>query len=220
MTVVLAASMLASVRADTFSIDESTVSDPFSTSQTPLAGGNFELIGSFASLSFNHAPFAAPDSVTRSSGDDIKIDIRQLLANDFDPEAGNLIVQLPGFSDAGVPLQVQGDWIFYIHNSPNPDFITYTVSDPFGATSSGRIDIQIAGPDNQATTRLRIAVDGSGAHLTFAGIKGRNYQVQSRDQIDDPWIDRAAAVELGLGRFRFDDSTGNVTRFYRVVYRP
>lgn len=217
---VLAASTLASVSADTFFIDESTISETFATSQATLAAGNFELIGSFATLSFNHAPSAAPDAVTRSSGDDIKIDIRQLLANDFDPEAEDLTIQLPGFSDAGVPLQVQGGWIFYIHNSPNPDSITYTVSDPYGATSGGRIDIQIAGPDNQTTTRLRISVDGSGAHLTFAGIKGRNYRVQSRDQLDDPWTDRAIAVDLGLGRYRFDDSTGNATRFYRVVYRP
>jgi hypothetical protein len=185
-----------------------------------LTNANYQLIGSFVVPSSNLSPAAILDSVTRAANDDLKIDLRLLLANDIDPESESLSIQVSAISESGIPLTVSEGWVYYRHTATVSDSFTYTITDPHGAISQGRVQISIGDPDSQFSTFLRIAVDASGAHILFTGILTRAYIIQSRDTLSDPWTDRATAANLGLGQFRFDDATGSVTRFYRVVYRP
>lgn len=186
----------------------------------PMTNGSYFLAASFATPSANHAPAAMPASFSRSANDDIKIDLQQILANDFDPDADPLAIEVAPLSAAGVPLTVSEGWIYYRHQSSAPDSFTYTIADQYGASSQGRVEILIAGTDDQFTTRLQISVDGTGAHIQFVGIQTRAYVVQMTRTLGIPWIDLAPATNLGLGHFRFDDTAAGSSRYYRVVYRP
>jgi hypothetical protein len=191
-----------------------------SEAPNPLSNDSFELTGTFSSLICNHAPFASSDVFFRAASDDLKIDLKQVLANDFDPDADPLTVEVSTVSTAGALIAKLGSWIFYRHMTASADSFNYTVTDSFGASSQGRVDILIGNPDDQFSTHLRIASDGAGVHIAFNAIPNRTYLIQSRDTLDSSWVDRAPANDLGLGRFEFNDAAGTVTRFYRVVYRP
>jgi hypothetical protein len=161
-----------------------------------------------------------PDFFARPGGDDLKIQIQNLLANDFDADADALSIQFPTTSNAGAPISTSNGWIFYSRVSNEPDFFEYVVADHYGAISLGRVEIAIADPNSQSTIRLQLVVDGDGAHIHFAGIQTRAYIVQRTDSLAEPWEDIAVAANLGLGRFGFDDAAGAGSQFYRVVYRP
>jgi hypothetical protein len=61
--------------------------------------------------------------------------------------------------------------------------------------------------------------DGS-RRLTFAGIPGRTYRVQSSDSLSPAsWTDRASVTADAQGRFQFTDPPVlPPTRFYRTIH--
>jgi hypothetical protein len=167
----------------------------------------------------NRAPIATLDIVTRGASENFKIEINRLLANDVDPDLDPFTISFPSFTANGVPLTVQGGWIYYSHIDDQPDSFVYTIADANGATAQATVSIQVGVRDSQFTTFLQITAEDPGARIFFFGIPNRVYIVQYRDTLNDPWQDSGSATDLSLGRYQFDDATGSGTRFYRVVYR-
>jgi len=187
------------------------------------AGGALAVeTGFLGAMSANQWPIASPDVVLRAPNEDFKIEIKQLLANDFDPDGGSLAISIPTTTQNGATLRVSRGWIYYTHTDPLSDSFSYTVTDARGTSIASRVDIMVNN-DPQIATLLTIAPldPNPGARVSFFGIPNRQFIVQHADGFDllAPWVDFGPANDLGFGRYEFIDSQGAPVRFYRVVYR-
>jgi hypothetical protein len=168
----------------------------------------------------NDDPVGVADTIFRAAGDDTKVKISTLLANDTDVEGDTLFFTgVASLSTGGATVSTSGDWVYYVHNGSATDSFTYTISDGHGGTATGTVTVNIQDPDTESSTALSIVVDGSGAHLTFDGLPGAIYTIEFKDTIGDPWQIQGTASSSGLGLFHYDDPAGGSARFYRYVYR-
>ena len=86
-------------------------------------------------------PVAGPATFWRHAGNSLTIPISQLLANVTDVEGASVSLAGVGVSTNGVTLVTNGSALVY--NNPNPvnDQFTYTVTDPYGGTSTGLVNV-------------------------------------------------------------------------------
>jgi hypothetical protein len=171
-------------------------------------------------VTLNAPPVPGAHTIVRHANEDTKVQATTLLATDTDADGDTLsIIGVVSPTGAGASVVLSGGWIYYTHAGITADVFTYTVSDGKGGTAIGTVNVTIGDPDAQSTEVLSISYDAGGAHISFDGIPGRIYIIQSKDLVGDPWVDRAPASGDALGRFTFTDPTGGPTRFYRSVYR-
>jgi hypothetical protein len=166
----------------------------------------------------NHAPDTGTDTIARSANEDVKVPISTLLSNDTDAESDS--VTLTGVispSPGGAQVTQSGGWIYYAHAGTSADTFAYTVSDGRGGTAQGIVQVQIRGLDAQNRSTLRIAFDGSGAHLQADGIPGRTYTIEYKDDVNNPWQVLGTALSGPAGIYTYNDPAGNLLRIYRSV---
>ena len=164
----------------------------------------------------NDAPSAANDVVTDSE-DGALINAATLLANDIDPDPGDIraIQSVAAASALGVQLTLANGSVGY---SPGSQFqylaagqtvgdsFSYTMADQAGATSTATVFITVAG-ENDAPTSLTLGssiVDENAASGTAVG------QLQAVD-IDQGSVLTYSLVNHAGGRFAVDAATGWIT---------
>jgi hypothetical protein len=117
---------------------------------------------------------------------------------------------------------MSGGYVFY---QPNTGFLagdtfTYTLSDGHGGTAFGTVTVNIVVDNSTAQNITKIETLGDGSkRVTFGGIPGRTYRVQTTDSLAPAnWVDRATVPADALGQFQFTDPPPlPLTRFYRSV---
>ncbi|MDB6080401.1 MAG: Ig family protein [Akkermansiaceae bacterium] len=170
----------------------------------------------------NDDPVAGADTITRFPTGSVKVPVATLLANDTDVDGDTPVFVSAGTAAHGTVTVANGT-VFYLPNEGflTGDSFTYTISDGHGGTATGTVTVAIAAdPDAQAQTisKLEPQPDGS-MKITFNGILGATYRIQSSDTLNPgSWVDRATLTTDALGKFQFTDPAPlPATRFYRVV---
>jgi VCBS repeat-containing protein len=128
----------------------------------------------------NSAPTAVADTlVVHEDGGPVAIPVTQLLANDTDPDAGDIVrVISVGQSAAGATVSLNGDAVTYdigasyqelAEGEVVNDSFTYTVTDAMGETSTSVVEVQIVGVNDAALVVADTAAVTEGSAATATG---------------------------------------------------
>jgi arylsulfatase A-like enzyme len=96
---------------------------------------------SFEQTVTNHPPVAGTANYLRYGSNSLTIAVSSLLANVTDADGDNLSLVSVGTSTNGITLANYGSTLFYSNPNPVNDQFTYTVSDSYGGTSTGIVNI-------------------------------------------------------------------------------
>ncbi len=178
----------------------------------------------------NETPELPTRILTRPPGRALKIDASILANGLVDPEGDLFVVEdVDATSAASVTVRPDGRWLLYeaAPGAPEIDTFTYRVVDALGDRIEGVVEIRV---DHNATpgesrTLLRIdpLPDGLSYRISFVGIPGRGYQVQTATQLPDgPWttLGLSLAGPDGLYAISHTPPAGEPARFYRAVHQP
>ncbi|MEO1601608.1 MAG: G8 domain-containing protein [Pseudomonadota bacterium] len=148
----------------------------------------------------NRAPVAEDDAVTLLSGDQAVVDV---LANDVDPDRDALTITAVDASD-GLRAQIRGDTVRVIAEDGfiGDAVVAYTVRDVHGASGTGRIEVDVAGPPEPETGTVsgRIFVDADRDDAFSEGDMGLG-GVRVSMLRDGVWVASAETNEFGVVHF-------------------
>ena len=173
----------------------------------------------------NGLPQANADAVARRPGEGAHILIRQLLANDRDPDFDNLsLVDFDTVTALGGVVYRDGPWLVYepptAAGPQAEDSFSYRMTDGSspvaGSVRVGPFIPSASGPPNA----LSIILDSgppAAVHVRFQGIAGRRYKVQSAAAPAGPWTDRTEITASPNGQVLFSEPPNSEPRFYRLV---
>ncbi|HXT11777.1 MAG TPA: Ig-like domain-containing protein [Candidatus Angelobacter sp.] len=177
-------------------------------------------------FSTNHPPVAGPSAIIVSalSG---PIDVTtSLLANASDPDPGDTAtLGIAGVFTGGTigSVSVSNGVVLYDPNhqfgflkpgQTSGDAFMYSVSDQFGATTTGNANVLVVAPPMISTADL---TNGS-FHLHILGVAGATCTVLASSDLIN-WSAIGTAIETSPGVFDYDDPTsGHPRRFYRVEF--
>jgi len=170
----------------------------------------------------NGAPVAGDDGIVTSKGVPVTVSIATLLANDTDPDGNSLnITGTSATSTNGGTVSLAPPSITYtpVSGYTGLDLFTYTVSDGFGASSTGRVFVNVV--EGQVPTANHITIGshtGGGYALNFRGTPGTTYRIQRAPNVTGPWSDIATQTASPTGIISTVDSTPLAGQaFYRVI---
>jgi hypothetical protein len=187
--------------------------------------GNF--LGSTNSLSpnelINSPPSigTSPVSYQRQSGSALRVRISSLLTSanvsDADGDTFNLTaVGSPAVSGASVIIN--GSFLLYIPAATGGnvnDSFPYTVTDSWGGTNQGLVDVLVTGLASGLLAETLLP-DGS-IQVTMNAIPNYTYVVQRATSANGPWVDIATNTAAGNGLFQYVDPPPLPPQgFYRV----
>jgi autotransporter-associated beta strand protein len=171
----------------------------------------------------DNPPVAGTASYTRNAGISLHISITNLLANATDAYGDTLSLVGVTTSTNGVTLVNSSGNLLYQNASNVNDQFTYTVTDPYGATSTGLVNIVVnnAGTFGQNAT---VSVGGSSATVSFAAIPGYSYGIQRSTNLTD-WVTILTTNAPSNGLFSFTDNFSDLgvvpsSAYYRLEYNP
>jgi hypothetical protein len=101
------------------------------------------------------------------------------------------------------------------------DEVTYTLTDGCESTQAV-INVNVTGPGVSQNT-VSIIVSGTTRIVTFAGIPGQSYIIQSAVNVSGPWSNLSAPIIANsVGVVQYSDTTSPMpaTRFYRTMVSP
>lgn len=178
----------------------------------------------------NETPALPTRILTRQPGLALKIDASILIAGAVDPEGDAFSVEdVDAASAASVTVRSDGRWLLYEATpaAPETDTFTYRAVDALGDRLEGIVEIRVDRdvPPGESLTLLRIAPlpDGLSYRISFVGIPGRSYQVETATRLPDgPWttLGLSLAGPDGLYAVTHTPPVGDPARFYRSVHRP
>jgi hypothetical protein len=178
---------------------------------------------SLAQVVTNHPPVAGSAAYNYVTGLLLKIKISELLTNVTDVDGDTSTLSSTSVSTNGVTLDgisVAGYLIYTNANAVN-DAFNYTVSDGAGGSATGLVTItSIPTVFGQNAT---VAVGGSSATVSFAGIPGYTYGVQRSTNLTD-WT-TLGTTNLTSPLFDYTDTFGDLglvptSAYYRLQWIP
>jgi glucose/arabinose dehydrogenase len=170
-------------------------------------------------------PTANPDSLSRQTNQPAKIHLTQLLANDSVPSPQSTTLSSVGNpSIPGATVVVDGGWVIYEapQDSNGSDSFTYTIRDGAGSTSTSTINVTVGDPGNEQTKNvISVVQNGADVIVTFAGIPGRSYEIQTTSSLSPPinWTPHPSGAHVAgaNGTFQLTDPAPPSPRFYRAL---
>lgn len=175
----------------------------------------------------NQTPVAAPDIVTRTTGQSVKIPIGSLIGNDTDPD-GPLalgLIDVSPVSANGASVRRQGSFLIYEGNGGEADdLFSYVVSDGALVTLAS-VSVQVVSGEPVGPTQNIVATwtVGLARHFRAAGVPGRMYRLQRAGSLSGPWLDApgagavAAATSVGTVLIQDIAPPEDDITFYRVI---
>jgi hypothetical protein len=179
-----------------------------------------KIVGGELYLVVNHAPTANNVTYSRGSVNSWHILVTDLLTNATDVDGGDtLTLSSVGTSTNGIILAIGGGYVSYLNTNLVNDRFTYTVSDG-NATATGTVTL-ITAPFASGQT-ASVAVSGSTATVTFAGIPGYKYGVQRSTNVVD-WVTLEITNAPGTGAFQVTDNFSDLgtvpsSAYYRLMW--
>jgi len=124
----------------------------------------------------NEPPIAGDDGLLVRQGQTGMVPVTSLLANDVDPERGNLVLtEVSSSSDQGATIELLAGEISY---TPAGQFVgtdrfRYTVADPQDLTATGRVEVLVYAGTLPGSNQLTILPAPAGYRLRYHGTPGR-----------------------------------------------
>lgn len=190
------------------------------------AGDNlrFDTLEIDAVPAVNTVPVAAPMTVYRTAGLNLKIALSDLATNWSDADGDT--VTLSGVNSTttnGVDLATNNTYIFYPDSANVNDQFSYTISDGRGSFNTGVVNIIVIAVISGGSQS--IAISGNSATVNFAGIPNYNYSVQRSTNLVD-WTTIWTTNAPVNGLFNFTDSFSDLggvappSAYYRLNWQP
>ncbi|HZM02852.1 MAG TPA: MBG domain-containing protein, partial [Candidatus Saccharimonadales bacterium] len=192
--------------------------------------GNTNIAGSTNSVLselINTAPVAGAVSYTRQANLPLAISYSQLMSHATDADGDFLsLTALSTPTTNGATISISGSTITYTQAASNPnvpDRFTYTVSDTFGATSTGTIVVTILTNTTPVTGgggSTGVLPNGS-VDIGFKGTPGYTYYIQATTNLLGSsiiWTTVSTNVADSNGNINYIDTTAtnNVGRYFRT----
>jgi hypothetical protein len=167
----------------------------------------------------NQPPVANPLTVTRYAGiNTLKIALTDLATNWSDPDGDAISFVSVGNSTNRATVTTNSGYIIYVSAATVNDQFSYVITDPFGATNTGLVNVVVSNAGVFGPATPSINTSGGAPVLNFAGIPGYGYSVQvSTDMTDWTTIWTTNAPDGGLFQFT-DTSAPQPTAFYRLEW--
>ncbi len=172
-------------------------------------------------------PETSATAFVRGTNAELRIPISSILAPDSDPNPNGYTLTLAGVSSstAGVTLYTNASFVLYTMSpdtDPSSDTFQYTVSDGHGGTAVGTVTVTIRTYNGETANFVSYSIDGSGnPTMTFAGIPGFSYNIQSSSVMPFSWTTLTTEIASSTdGLFDFTDMTvtePGTTIFYRAI---
>jgi hypothetical protein len=203
-----------------------TLSLPSATLGTN-AGGSFSVVvnngsGSITSqvATLTYAePVANTATYTRYAGNPLGISITNLLSNvtDISP---NAVIALSGtgISTNGVTLTTSSGFLLYQNPNDVNDQFNYTVSDGFGGTASGTVNVVISNNSVFGPTPPAITVSAGNVNILYSGIPGYSYSVNRTTNLLSGWTTIWTTNVPAGGTFLFTDPNAPQPAFYQLLW--
>ncbi len=173
-------------------------------------------------------PVAGNVTMFRYPTQSAKLPLYRVTSYSSDPD-GNYPLGLVSIGTAAsgqATVTRNSSYVFYLPapGFTNVDSFTFVISNSIGATAVGTVNVNLITDDalsQNITSIKQEPAPGGGlqTRVSFAGIPGRTYTVQSTDGLTPAnWQTRAAMTADATGRFDFVDLPPlPITRFYRTV---
>jgi hypothetical protein len=170
-------------------------------------------------------PVVGPATAWRASGNArLKIADVQLLTNAVDPQASAMgISWVSAASTNGGAVALEGRWILYEPppGDDTPDAFNFRVRNAYGAESEGTAEVLVFVPPQEGGTLNVSSVQRAGqdVRIRFAGIPGRDYDVQATDDLQSGIWTRLGNVTIGpMGFVEFvEENVPEGNRYYRTA---
>jgi hypothetical protein len=161
-------------------------------------------------------PQVSPVAYVRFGSAGLLIPISQLLTNAVDPDGGALTLASVTTSTNGVTLTSSNGCLLYQSPGPAADQFSYTVTDAFGGTGSGVVNIVPA--STLAGQVQSIALASGAVGLTFGASPGWSYDVQRATNLVGPWATLCTTnVPPGAAFSVLDPNPPQPAAFYRLM---
>ncbi len=181
-------------------------------------------VGSVASavavLTVNRLPIVPDVGASVMKNHSMTIAVVKLMHDATDPDGDPLtLLSVSATSTNGGSVVMAGDMITYtpLTNFTGVDRFTFQVSDGRGGITTAAVEIFVAAGNVPSMNRVSITPTDLGFLIRFAGVPGRNYQIQrSTDLIT--WSPLVTLVAPLHGIMEYEDTNPPVgTGFYRTV---
>ncbi len=206
-----------------------SLSHGYHTNEADYAG-NTNILGSTNTLIqlINTPPVAGLASYSRAPNQGLTIAISNLLSNASDADGDALVLAaVSATSTNGAAITTNASDVFYSPPATNgnvPDAFSYTVADPYGATSSNLVIVNIQsvsnGPPPVNITGITLLGDGT-VQLNFMGTPGGVYLIEAATNLSQPivWTTVGTNTADTNGVFSFTDinATNFGDRYYRTA---
>lgn len=171
----------------------------------------------FAITAVNDNPGAGNDTILRYAAQATNVRTGVLLSNDSDVDGDSVSFVSAGAAAHGT-VGVVGDRLYYTPNAgyTGGDSFTYTINDGHGGSATGTVTVTVI--PGEETAKIE-SLPGGAWKVSFTGIAGMSYRIQSSDTLAaGSWVDRGTVAADDLGEFSFTDSIPlPARRFYRCT---
>ena len=172
-------------------------------------------------------PVAGADTLGTMKNTPVSAPAVKLLANDSDPNGHPLsLVSVASPTSNGGTVALDGGLLTYTPPAGfmGVDSFTYLISDGFGGTATGTVNVTVSGTDGASLNLIALARTADGFLVSFAGIPGDSYLIQFTDSLTPPatWqsLTPPGPIQAGPnGLFQFEDKPNPIPpqRFYRAA---
>lgn len=170
-------------------------------------------------------PVAGADAIRGRPGQNLKVAVAELLANDTGPDPDRLaMVGVSPASAGGGTVSLGEGWVFYLPTASltGDDSFTYTLSDGMGGTVVGTVSVTLAVEDPGAGTLNQLGppvVSDGKVQVQFLGIPNRLYGILRKASITDvTWEQIGTAIADATGLVEFvDEHPPPGSCFYRTL---
>ncbi len=187
--------------------------------------GDANFFGSTNTLSpnqvINRPPLATNDVLTAYRNVATNVAATVLKANDADPDGDVFnVTSVSALSAQGGTVTLVSGTVTYtpLLNYIGADSFTYVITDSFGATANGTVNVTVLNPTNRISNIQKLG-DGN-FRLTVEGTPGLTYVMRAVTNVEATnWVSISTNVCGVGGTFTVDDlkATNFVRRFYRSM---
>ncbi len=179
-------------------------------------------------LTVDHPPVSTPMTVIRTAGLRLHIAWSDVATNwsDVDGDTVNL-AGINLVSTNGMNVLTNSSQILYTNNANVADQLSYTISDGYGGTNTGYINIVIAGSVTGTNSIANINIGGSTNAVIAYGIPGYSYILErATNLVPAIWVGVSTNAAATNGVINATDSfndLGNVapgSAYYRLKWQP
>lgn len=176
-------------------------------------------------------PVGMPDIVDRLPGQDLRIPVETLLANDGDPfdsppDLPLRLTRVRSIGGSGAQVRLEGDVVIYSSKGhEGRDSFAYSVEDARGGTHQFvSVTVNVLSSDelaNRALLETKVTREGGNARVLATRLPWRVYRIQGADRNSREWFDlpNGRVIADDQGRIEFvDPGPLPKARIYRTVH--